>query len=142
MNLTGNELESIAFLAAAPSLQFLNVSNNKIRDLAGLELCKNLTEIFARNNDISSLAALGSSRNLTLADFAGNSLASLKELSRLLKNKDLQYLSVAENPLPQNKANIGLIFPDLIALNPGRLQVVTSAFHRIYRSFRVLCSKR
>ena len=49
-------------------------------------------------------------------DISNNNLQSLKEVTYLINNHDLQYLSLHNNPFATGnyKKKIGIIFPDII----------------------------
>ena len=80
-------------------MQFLNVSENCLKDFTGIEQCILLTELHAHQNRITTLKSLNTLKNLLLADFTHNQIPTLKEISYLMNNQDLQYLSLLHNPI-------------------------------------------
>ncbi len=96
LQLSGCNLSTIAGLAYAATLEYLDLSNNSIRDISILKSMTRLHTLNLSKNALVSLEDLGSISSLRSLDVSYNSLVTTAPLASLT---ELTYLSISGNSL-------------------------------------------
>lgn len=96
LTLTGCGLSTIADLAGAQNLTYLDLSNNTLRNLEVLTEMTGLYEINLSHNAVTDLTALSSLPALARLDVSYNSLTTLAPMAQCAK---LTYLDASHNAL-------------------------------------------
>lgn len=98
--LDNNYIEEIPPLDHLPSLEWLDLSFNFIRKITGLDKLKNLKDLSLYDNKIEDIGdGLQNCPNLQCLSLGRNKIKSLEQIFILRKLKNLQMLTLAENPI-------------------------------------------
>jgi internalin A len=89
LNLYGNKLKDISFVASLQSLQTLSFFSNQVFDLSPLKELKNLQHLWFQNNQVSDLSPLKELIKLNDLRFDSNKVSDLSPLKELI---NLQWL--------------------------------------------------
>ncbi|XP_030331810.1 centrosomal protein of 97 kDa isoform X1 [Strigops habroptila] len=100
LNLAGNNLKAIEQINSCLSLQHLDLSDNNIAQLGDLSKLKLLKTLLLHGNIITSLrtAPVCVPQNLTVFSLAENEIRDLNEVSFLTSLRQLEQLSIMNNP--------------------------------------------
>ncbi|NXD74211.1 CEP97 protein, partial [Eolophus roseicapillus] len=100
LNLAGNNLKAIEQINSCLSLQHLDLSDNNIAQLGDLSKLKLLKTLLLHGNIITSLrtAPVCLPQNLTVFSLAENEIRDLNEVSFLTSLRQLEQLSIMNNP--------------------------------------------
>ncbi|KAM9565732.1 centrosomal protein of 97 kDa isoform 1-T1 [Guaruba guarouba] len=100
LNLAGNNLKAIEQINSCLSLQHLDLSENNIAQLGDLSKLKLLKTLLLHGNIITSLhtAPVCLPQNLTVFSLAENEIRDLNEVSFLTSLRQLEQLSIMNNP--------------------------------------------
>ena len=80
LNLSNCGLSTIADLAGAKKLTYLDLSSNTLRNLEPLSTMENLQELYLQHNAVTSLEIPGALSNLTKLDVSYNSVSDISPL--------------------------------------------------------------
>lgn len=94
-------LSTIAGLANAKSLQYLDLSGNTLRNIEILANMPYLMELNLEHNAVTGLTALGSLKNLQILDLAYNSISDITPLAACTA---LRHLDISQNDLTSLEA--------------------------------------
>ncbi|XP_009870668.1 PREDICTED: centrosomal protein of 97 kDa, partial [Apaloderma vittatum] len=100
LNLAGNNLKAVEQINSCLSLQHLDLSDNNIAQLGDLSKLMSLKTLLLHGNIITSLrtAPVCLPQNLTIFSLAENEIRDLNEVSFLASFRQLEQLSVMNNP--------------------------------------------
>ncbi|KFQ67423.1 Centrosomal protein of 97 kDa, partial [Phaethon lepturus] len=100
LNLAGNNLKAIEQINSCLSLQHLDLSDNNIAQLGDLSKLTSLKTLLLHGNIITSLrtAPVCLPQNLTVFSLAENEIRDLNEVSFLASLRQLEQLSIMNNP--------------------------------------------
>ncbi|XP_041902483.1 centrosomal protein of 97 kDa-like [Corvus kubaryi] len=100
LNLAGNNLKAIEQINSCLSLQHLDLSDNNIAQLSDLSKLTSLKTLLLHGNIITSLrtAPVCLPQSLTVISLAENEIRDLNEVSFLAPLRQLEQLSVMNNP--------------------------------------------
>ncbi|KFQ98462.1 Centrosomal protein of 97 kDa, partial [Nipponia nippon] len=100
LNLAGNNLKAIEQINSCLSLQHLDLSDNNIAQLGDLSKLTSLKTLLLHGNIITSLrtAPVCLPQNLTVLSLAENEIRDLNEISFLASLRQLEQLSIMNNP--------------------------------------------
>ncbi|NXX60933.1 CEP97 protein, partial [Scopus umbretta] len=100
LNLAGNNLKAIEQINSCLSLQHLDLSDNNIAQLGDLSKLTSLKTLLLHGNIITSLrtAPVCLPQNLTVLSLAENEIRDLNEVSFLASLRQLEQLSIMNNP--------------------------------------------
>ncbi|NXY84327.1 CEP97 protein, partial [Alcedo cyanopectus] len=100
LNLAGNNLKAIEQINCCLSLQHLDLSDNNIAQLGDLSKLTSLKTLLLHGNVITSLrtAPFCLPQNLTVFSLAENEIRDLNEVSFLASLRQLEQLSIMNNP--------------------------------------------
>ncbi|NWU48333.1 CEP97 protein, partial [Dromas ardeola] len=100
LNLAGNNLKAIEQINSCVSLQHLDLSDNNIAQLGDLSKLTSLKTLLLHGNIITSLrtAPVCLPQNLTVFSLAENEIRDLNEVSFLASLRQLEQLSIMNNP--------------------------------------------
>ncbi|NXP15473.1 CEP97 protein, partial [Thinocorus orbignyianus] len=100
LNLAGNNLKAIEQINSCLSLQHLDLSDNNIAQLGDLSKLASLKTLLLHGNIITSLRAapVCLPQNLTVFSLAENEIRDLNEVSFLAGLRQLEQLSIMNNP--------------------------------------------
>ncbi|NXP49172.1 CEP97 protein, partial [Heliornis fulica] len=100
LNLSGNNLKAIEQINSCLSLQHLDLSDNNIAQLGDLSKLTSLKTLLLHGNIITSLrtAPVCLPQNLTVCSLAENEIRDLNEVSFLASFRQLEQLSIMNNP--------------------------------------------
>ncbi|NXD82492.1 CEP97 protein, partial [Halcyon senegalensis] len=100
LNLAGNNLKAIEQINCCLSLQHLDLSDNNIAQLGDLSKLTSLKTLLLHGNIITSLrtAPVCLPQNLTVLSLAENEIRDLNEVSFLASLRQLEQLSIMNNP--------------------------------------------
>ncbi|NXG53512.1 CEP97 protein, partial [Psilopogon haemacephalus] len=100
LNLAGNNLKAIEQISSCLSLQHLDLSDNNIAQLGDLSKLSSLKTLLLHGNIITSLrtAPVCLPQNLTVFSLAENEIRDLNEVSFLASLRQLEQLSIMNNP--------------------------------------------
>ncbi|XP_009581947.1 PREDICTED: centrosomal protein of 97 kDa, partial [Fulmarus glacialis] len=100
LNLAGNNLKAIEQINSCLSLQHLDLSDNNIAQLGDLSKLTSLKTLLLHGNIITSLRAapVCLPQNLTVFSLAENEIRDLNEVSFLASLRQLEQLSIMNNP--------------------------------------------
>ncbi|KFQ15027.1 Centrosomal protein of 97 kDa, partial [Leptosomus discolor] len=100
LNLSGNNLKAIEQINSCLSLQHLDLSDNNIAQLGDLSKLTSLKTLLLHGNIITSLrtAPVCLPQNLTVFSLAENEIRDLNEVSFLACLRQLEQLSIMNNP--------------------------------------------
>ncbi|NXF87999.1 CEP97 protein, partial [Eubucco bourcierii] len=100
LNLAGNNLKAIEQMSSCLSLQHLDLSDNNIAQLGDLSKLTSLKTLLLHGNIITSLrtAPVCLPQNLTVFSLAENEIRDLNEVSFLASLRQLEQLSIMNNP--------------------------------------------
>ncbi|NWW45025.1 CEP97 protein, partial [Pedionomus torquatus] len=100
LNLAGNNLKAIEQINSCLSLQHLDLSDNNIAQLGDLSKLSSLKTLLLHGNIITSLRAapVCLPQNLTVFSLAENEIRDLNEVSFLAGLRQLEQLSIMNNP--------------------------------------------
>ncbi|NXK12316.1 CEP97 protein, partial [Herpetotheres cachinnans] len=100
LNLAGNNLKAIEQINSCLSLQHLDLSDNNIAQLGDLSKLTSLKTLLLHGNIITSLrtAPVCLPQNLTVFSLAENEIRDLNEVSFLTSFRQLEQLSIMNNP--------------------------------------------
>ncbi|KFQ33971.1 Centrosomal protein of 97 kDa, partial [Mesitornis unicolor] len=100
LNLAGNNLKVIEQINSCLSLQHLDLSDNNIAQLGDLSKLTSLKTLLLHGNIITSLrtAPVCLPQNLTVFSLAENEIGDLNEVSFLASLRQLEQLSIMNNP--------------------------------------------
>ena len=90
LSLSDCSLSTIEYLENAVSLTELDLSNNTIRNLDALKSIPDLQKLYLQHNAVNSLEVIGSLDELETLDISYNAVSSLKHLSGCTKLKELR----------------------------------------------------
>lgn len=96
LNLSQNTVRNLEVLAPMTTLREINLANNAVTDLSALSSLLNLESLNVSFNSLTSLAPLAACGKLTYLDAGNNQISDLKGVDKLGL---LQYLSVEYNHL-------------------------------------------
>lgn len=83
LSLANNAISNLSPLAELTRLERINLNNNAISDITPLASLVNLTSLFITSNDISDISPLAGLSNLTRLDLGNNNAANLNALGGL-----------------------------------------------------------
>ena len=98
LNLSGCGLSTIADLAGAEKLIYLDLSNNTLRNLEPLITMPQLQELYLQHNAVTSLELLSALKNLQKLDVSYNSVTNIAPLAACSK---LTLLNAGNNQLSE-----------------------------------------
>ncbi|KAM6140832.1 centrosomal protein of 97 kDa [Pterocles gutturalis] len=100
LNLSGNNLKAMEQINSCLSLQHLDLSDNNIAQLGDLSKLTSLKTLLLHGNIITSLrtAPVCLPQNLTVFSLAENEIRDLNEVSFLASLRQLEQLSIMNNP--------------------------------------------
>ncbi|NXP81045.1 CEP97 protein, partial [Ramphastos sulfuratus] len=100
LNLAGNNLKAIEQISSCLALQHLDLSDNNIAQLGDLSKLTSLKTLLLHGNIITSLrtAPVCLPQNLTVFSLAENEIRDLNEVSFLASLRQLEQLSIMNNP--------------------------------------------
>ena len=104
LNISNNEIVSIAVLANLKKILKLDCSFNKIKDISSLSQLKTLKELYTNNNQIESIPQL--SNTLEIIDLSHNNIKDITKMDNLINvNKIKLNNNNIQNISPLNKSN-------------------------------------
>ncbi|NXB60199.1 CEP97 protein, partial [Struthidea cinerea] len=108
LNLAGNNLKVIEQINSCVSLQHLDLSDNNIAQLSDLSKLTSLKTLLLHGNIITSLrtAPVCLPQSLTVLSLAENEIRDLNEVSFLAPLRQLEQLSVMNNPCVMATASV------------------------------------
>ncbi|KAM8976362.1 centrosomal protein of 97 kDa [Pelodytes ibericus] len=100
LNLAGNNLKIIDQINSCICLQHLDLSDNNISQVGDLSKLRSLKTLLLHGNNITSLrtTSLSLPQGLTILSLAENEIRDLNEVSFLVGLRELEQLSIMNNP--------------------------------------------
>lgn len=100
LRLSSNSLVDTPFLESVPSVVELSLSNNSIRSVdSSIAFLRNLCRLSLANNALRRLPNMSSLQMLSFLDVSGNLLSDLSDFPKVLPGPSLQELNLARNEI-------------------------------------------